>query len=71
MVTGRADDGVIEAVELPRRRWVVGVQWHPEDTAAEDPAQQGLFDAFAAACAGVGVTPSPARQPSASRVRST
>ena len=52
VVTGRADDDVIEAVEL-RGRWVVGVQWHPEDTAAEDPAQQRLFDAFAAACAGV------------------
>ena len=52
VVTGRAHDGVIEAVELPGR-WVVGVQWHPEDTAAEDRAQQGLFDAFAAACAGV------------------
>lgn len=24
------DDGVIEAIEVPTRRWVVGVQWHPE-----------------------------------------
>jgi len=29
-VTGRADDGVIEAVEDPGRRFVFGVQWHPE-----------------------------------------
>ncbi len=29
-VTGRADDGVIEAVEAPGRRFVLGVQWHPE-----------------------------------------
>jgi putative glutamine amidotransferase len=28
----------------------VGVQWHPEDSAADDPAQQGLFDAFVAEC---------------------
>ena len=49
VVTGRADDGTIEAVELPGR-WVVGVQWHPEDTAAHDPDQQRLFDAFVAAC---------------------
>jgi putative glutamine amidotransferase len=27
-----APDGVIEAVELPGQRFVVGVQWHPEDT---------------------------------------
>ena len=28
---------------------MVGVQWHPEDTAADDPDQQRLFDAFVAA----------------------
>jgi GrpB-like predicted nucleotidyltransferase (UPF0157 family) len=26
---------------------MVGVQWHPEDTAEVDPAQRGLFDGFA------------------------
>jgi putative glutamine amidotransferase len=26
----------------------VAVQWHPEATAADDPSQQALFDAFAA-----------------------
>jgi putative glutamine amidotransferase len=30
VVTGWADDGVIEAVEDPARRFVLGVQWHPE-----------------------------------------
>jgi putative glutamine amidotransferase len=49
-VTARADDGTVEAIEVPNR-WVVGVQWHPEDTAATDPAQQALFDAFVAECA--------------------
>ena len=47
VVTAWSGD-VIEGVEIPDR-WVVGVQWHPEDTAADDPAQQGLFDAFVAA----------------------
>jgi putative glutamine amidotransferase len=47
-VTGRADDGVVEAVELAGHRWVVGVQWHPEDTAADDPVQQSLFDTLVA-----------------------
>lgn len=31
VVTATADDGVIEAVELPDHRFVVGVQWHPEE----------------------------------------
>jgi putative glutamine amidotransferase len=29
-VTGRAEDGLPEAVEDPSRTFVVGVQWHPE-----------------------------------------
>ena len=29
-VTGRTADGVVEAVEDPGRRFVLGVQWHPE-----------------------------------------
>jgi len=47
-VTARGDDGIVEAVELDGPAWVTAVQWHPEDTAADDPAQQGLFDAFVA-----------------------
>lgn len=29
-VTGRTEDGLIEAVEDPAHRFVLGVQWHPE-----------------------------------------
>jgi putative glutamine amidotransferase len=44
----RAPDGIVEGIELGDTQgpWVVGAQWHPEDTAATDPAQQGLFDTF-------------------------
>jgi putative glutamine amidotransferase len=42
--TGWADDGTIEAVEVDGDGWLVGVQWHPEDTAADDELQQALFD---------------------------
>ena len=49
VVTGRAADGTVEGVEAPDRHWVVGVQWHPEDTADTDPEQQALFDALVAA----------------------
>jgi putative glutamine amidotransferase len=49
-VTGRSPDGMIEVAEGDTG-WVVGVQWHPEATAATDAQQQSLFDAFVAACA--------------------
>lgn len=46
-VTARAADGTVEALELPGAGgWFTAVQWHPEDTAHENPAQQGLFDAL-------------------------
>jgi putative glutamine amidotransferase len=46
-VTAGAADGTVEGLELPGGRgWFTAVQWHPEDTAHEDPAQQGLFDAL-------------------------
>ena len=53
-VVARAPDGIVEGIELadPDTPWIVGVQWHPEDTAADDPAQQRLFEAFVAECVG-------------------
>jgi len=42
-VVARAEDGTIEAVEDPERRFAIGVLWHPE--AGEDAA---LFDALVA-----------------------
>jgi putative glutamine amidotransferase len=50
-VTARADDGIIEGVEVDGV-WALAVQWHPEDTAGRDPAQQRLFDALVARAAG-------------------
>jgi putative glutamine amidotransferase len=41
--TAWAEDDTIEAIELATG-WMVGVQWHPEVTAATDPTQQALFD---------------------------
>ncbi len=31
VATAWADDGLVEAVELPGEGWVLGVQWHPEE----------------------------------------
>lgn len=45
-VVGHYSDGTIEAVQHATATWIIGVQWHPEDTAEEDPANQGLFNAL-------------------------
>lgn len=50
-VVGTAPDGTVEAVESAQR-WVIGIQWHAEVTAAEDPAQQRVFEALVEAAAG-------------------
>lgn len=47
-VVAHAPDGTIEAVEHPDHPWLIGVQWHPEMTAAHDPTQQRLFDELVA-----------------------
>ncbi len=49
-VSGRSDDGCVEALEpLGPHRFLLAVQWHPEMTAESDPQQQALFDALVAA----------------------
>ena len=42
---GWAPDGLLEAIEH-EDHWLVGVQWHPEDTSADDPQQQRIYEAF-------------------------
>jgi putative glutamine amidotransferase len=49
-VEGMAPDGQIEAVRLPGALFVVGVQWHPEHKALENPVSRALFAAFSQAC---------------------
>jgi GrpB-like predicted nucleotidyltransferase (UPF0157 family) len=55
--TGWSADGLVESIEREpegdpeagpyEAGWMLGVQWHPEDTAATDQSQQALFDALA------------------------
>jgi putative glutamine amidotransferase len=48
-VAGRAEDGIIEAIEQDGPWWVMGVQWHPE-VAGRGNGSSDLFADFAAAC---------------------
>lgn len=43
-------DGLVEGLESPEHRWVVGVQWHPERDEVRAPFWP-LFEDFVRACA--------------------
>jgi putative glutamine amidotransferase len=43
LVSARAPDGVIEAIELPDQPFALGVQWHPEAVARHEPRHAALY----------------------------
>jgi putative glutamine amidotransferase len=49
VVSARAPDGTIEAVEDPGRSFLIGVQWHAE-TLLHRPYEAALFKSFVDAC---------------------
>jgi putative glutamine amidotransferase len=52
-VCGTAPDGIVEAIEDPARKFVLGIQWHPEEL-PDDPRQKAIFTAFVKAAASQG-----------------
>jgi putative glutamine amidotransferase len=53
-------DGLIEAFESTKHRWVIGVQWHPERTPEVDEKAARIFAAFVAEASR---SPRPSRTP--------
>lgn len=49
VVARAVGDGTIEALEQPHKRFLLAVQWHPEDQIRECPEQLKLFQRFAGA----------------------
>jgi putative glutamine amidotransferase len=49
LVDARAPDGIIEGIEDPRRRFVLGVEWHPEYALSSGDTR--IFEALVAAAA--------------------
>lgn len=41
-----ASDGIVEGIESESHRYVLGVQWHPENTASSDAVSCRLFERF-------------------------
>ena len=49
LAVGRSGDGLVEAVEMPGKRFVIGVQWHPEELVGAVEHARRLFECFLAA----------------------
>jgi putative glutamine amidotransferase len=49
IVSAKSEDGVVEGMEMPSKRFVLAVQWHPEDRIHGSETDLKLFEAFAAA----------------------
>jgi len=49
IVTARAPDRIIEALEVENHTFALGVQWHPEELAESDTRAQRLFDTLVGA----------------------
>lgn len=52
VISGRSNDGIIEAVESEEHNFVLGLQWHPENMLSEqnDKVSSKIFTGFIEAC---------------------
>jgi len=50
VVSARARDGIVEAIEAPGHPFAIGVQFHPEELYKRDPRVRRLFEALVEAC---------------------
>lgn len=52
IVSSRAEDGIIESIELQNHIFAIGVQWHPELMWQENSEHLKLFEYFVEYCSG-------------------
>lgn len=49
-ISAYSEDKLIEAVEVPNKKFVLGLQWHPESMIEFNKEANKIFDAFINAC---------------------
>jgi len=49
VVSARAEDGIIEAIEFPEKRFMLGLQWHPEHMWQDYASARRIWSAFVSA----------------------
>lgn len=51
-ISAYSQDNVIEAIEVPNKKYIIGVQWHPESMISYDIVSKQLLDSFIESCKG-------------------
>lgn len=49
-VSSISEDEVIESIEIPNKKFMIGVQWHPESLFWKDDYAKKIFQAFLESC---------------------
>ncbi len=49
-ISGRAEDGIAELLEVPEKHFAIAAQGHPEEIYMREPVWAKLFSAFVDAC---------------------
>ena len=49
-ISGRAEDGIAELLEVPKKHFVAAAQGHPEEIYMLEPVWANLFSAFVESC---------------------
>lgn len=50
VISGKADDGIAEMLEVPDHRFIIAAQFHPEEIYTRESASARLFAGFVQAC---------------------
>lgn len=45
-----SEDNLVEGIEIPNKKFMLGVQWHPESMISYDPEMLMIFEALVQAC---------------------
>ena len=51
VISAKAEDGLVEAAEMPDKKYLKAVQWHPEFMHKKDEMSRKIFSDFVKACA--------------------
>ena len=45
-----SEDNLVEGIEIPNKKFMIGVQWHPESMISYEPEMLKIFEALVQAC---------------------